>query len=157
MFFRHHGDKLMYPLLVFVLLAIVSYRPKYHLKNQMPPGFFSASTSDPPQKRSLDKRIAWAYWENAQMNIQWKYPYSHALPNDPPPEFSVDMRALGPGASDPSTRLLYWRRLQQVWFLPETWKKDYEWDWTWISDPLTSASEWMKNGWNSWFSMHGPR
>jgi hypothetical protein len=155
MFFRHHSDKLMYPLLVLALLAIVSYRAKYRLKAEMPAGFFS--TSDAPQKHSLDKKIAWAYWESAEMNIQWKYPYGHHLPNDPPPEFSIDAHGLGPSASDPATRLLYWKRLQQVWYLPETWEKDYGWDWSWIGDPLTSASEWMRDRWNSWFAIHGPK
>ncbi len=155
MFFRHHSDKLIFPLLLIILFVIVSYRPKYRLKDEMPAGFFSAS--DVKQKGALDKKIAWAYWEAAQMNVQWKYPYNHNLPADPPAEFSVDARGLGPGASDPATRLLYWRRLQEVWYRPEVWKKDYGWDWTWVSDPLNSTSEWMRDRWNSWFAMHGPK
>src|SRR5437667_12735090 len=157
MFVRHQSDKLMYPLLAAVLLMIASYRPKYHLRSDMPAGFFSASASDSSPKRGLEKKIAWAYWEAAHMNVQWKYPYGHPLPPDVPAEFSIDAQALGPSASDPATRTLYWRRLQQVWYLPETWKKDYGWDWSWVSDPIASAAQGMKDSWDRWFAMHGPR
>jgi len=56
MFFRHHTDKLIYPLLVVVLLMVVSYRPTYHLRREMPDSFFTSSASDSTQKRALDKK-----------------------------------------------------------------------------------------------------
>jgi len=157
MFFRHHTDKLIYPLLVVVLLTVVSYRPTYHLRREMPDSFFTSSASDSTPKRALDKKIASAYWESAQRNIQWRYPHGHPLPPDAPAEFNVDVRALAGNASDPTTRALYWHRLQQVWPLPEAWNKRYEWDWSWVSDPLASSSQWMKDTWQRWFTMHGPR
>jgi hypothetical protein len=157
MFLRHHTDKLIYPLVFALVLMIASYRPKYHLRTEMPSGFFAASTSESAQKRNLEKKIAWAYWESAQMNVQWKYAYGRPLPPDAPAEFSIDAKALGPGAADPALRALYWRRLQQVWPLPETWKKDYGWDWSWVGDPLASGTQWMRDSWDRWFSMHGPR
>jgi hypothetical protein len=146
MFFRHSYDKLIYPLVALVVLAAFSYRPKYHLRGDMPPEFFSSTTTKGTSaKRSLDQKIAWAYWESAQMDIQWKYPHGQLLPPDPPPEFRVDAEALGPTAADPATRQLYWRRLQQVWYVPETWQKQYEWDFGWAKDPLSSAGEWLKD------------
>jgi hypothetical protein len=157
MFSRHHSDKLIYPLLVAALLMAISYRPKYHLQPDMPGEFYTASSSDSPQKRDEQKKIALAYWQAAQMNIQWKFAYGHPLPNDVPAEFSVGGNALGRAASDPAVRSLYWRRLQQVWFVPEAWKKQYEWDWSWASDPMTAGAEWLRDSFDRWFAMHGPR
>ena len=154
MFFRHHLDKVIYPLIALALLAIISYRPKYHLRPDMPAGFFSPTDSTPSQKRGVEQRIAAAYWESAQMDVQWKYPYSHPLPPEPPPEFRIDAPALGPAASDPTTRELYWHRLQQVWYAPETWTKEYGWDWSWVSDPLADAGQWIRNKASSMVSEH---
>jgi len=86
------------------------------------------------------------------MNIQWKYPHEHPLPEEVPPEFSIDAPALGAAASAPTTRQFYWRRLQQVWYVPETWSQKYEWNWSWASDPLNSASQWLKETANRMFS-----
>ena len=68
-------------------------------------------------KRPIEQKIACAYWDSAQMNIQWKYPHEHPLPVDAPPEFGIDAPALGPAASAPATRDLYWHRLRQVWYV----------------------------------------
>jgi hypothetical protein len=144
MFFRHSLDKLIYPLVFAVVLIAVSYQPKYHLRSDMPPEFFRGSASS-GAKQEMDRKIAWAYWESAQMNLQWQYPHGRTLPPDPPVEFRVDAKALGPSAGDPSVRQMYWHRLQDVWYLPESWKKEYEWDWGWASDPLTSAGQWLRN------------
>lgn len=152
MFFRHSVDKLIYPALALALLAAVSYRPKYHLRPDMPPEFSrQASTKGKP---TLDQKIAWAYWESAQMEIQWKYPHGKTLPPDPPFEFRVDAQALGPLATDPATRQLYWHRLQDVWYTPETWQKQYEWSWDWASDPLSSAGQWLREEADRLFSLH---
>ena len=145
MFFRNNLDKLVYPVIALVVVLIVSYQPKYHLRAEMPSAFFSEANSSPGQQRGLEQKIAWAYWESAQMDIQWKYPYRHPLPQDPPPEFRIEAQALGPVASDPATRTLYWHRLQQVWYLPEAWDRDYEWDWGWASDPLASVGHWLRD------------
>ena len=145
MFFRHSYDKLVYPLALIIVLFAVSFRPKYHLRGDMPAEFFRASTDSAMSTTwSLDHRIAWAYWESAQMDIQWRYPHGQTLPPDPPPEFRVDAKALGPSAIDPETRQLYWRRLQQIWYIPGTWQRQYEWDFTWASDPLSSGGAWLR-------------
>jgi len=146
MFFRHSYDKVLYPLILLIVLAAISYRPKYHLRGDMPPEFFpTTAAAQNSTKRSVDHKIAWAYWESAQMDIQWKYPHGKTLPPEPPAEFRVDARALGPGSTDPATRQLYWRRLQQVWYVPSSWQKQYEWDLSWASDPFTSGGEWLKD------------
>ena len=152
MFVRNHTDKLLIPIAALILLVVISYRPKYHLQSEMPSGFFHQEQKS--SKPSLDQKIAWAYWENAQMNIQWRYVYGHPLPVDPPPEFQVDAKALGPAASDPGTRMMYWHRLEQVWPLPETWAKDYEWDFGWLGDPAVSGAQWIKGEFERLFSGH---
>jgi len=145
MFFRHSYDKFVYPFIVVAVLIAVSYRPKYHLRRDMPTEFFRSSAElSSNAKWSVDKRIAWAYWESAQTDIQWRYPRGSSLPPNPPAEFYVDGKTLGPAATDPLTRMLYWHRLQEVWYGPETWQKDYEWDLGWANDPLTSAGQWLR-------------
>ena len=141
MFFRHHTDKLIIPIILGAFFVGISYRARYHLRPDMPAAFFTQEKSGKP---TLEQKIAWAYWETAVLNVQWRYPYSHPLPIDPIPEFQIDAKALGPGASDPATRLLYWRRLQEIWYLPETWQKDYGWDFSWVRHPIDSGSEWLK-------------
>jgi hypothetical protein len=143
MFFRHHSDKIILPIIFVIVLFASSYRGKYHLKSDMPAAFFGENL--PSKKTSLDEKIARAYWKSAQMNIQWRYPYSSPLPPDPPAIFQVNAPDLEPSASNPATRLLYWQHLQRVWYSPEIWQKDYAWDFSWISDPLAAGGTWLKN------------
>jgi hypothetical protein len=152
MFFRHSTDKLIYPFIALVLLALISYRPAYHLRPDMPQGFFAADAPCGP-KRPVEQKIACAYWDAAQMNVQWKYPHGRPLPIDIPAEFGIDAPALGATATAPATRELYWHRLQQIWYAPETWKETYEWSWGWASDPLNSAGEWLKETMGELFSV----
>lgn len=155
MFYRHSYDKLIYPSLAFLILLGVSYHSKYRLRSEMPKTFFSDNTDSQNQTRktSLEKRIAWAYWESAQMNVQWKYPHGSTLPEDPPSEFRVEASTLGPDASDPVLRAFYWHRLQQVWPLPEAWKQEYGFSFDWASDPIASASQWLKDHTDRWFTI----
>jgi hypothetical protein len=154
-FYRHSFDKLIYPMLGFIVLIAICYRPKYRLQDDMPKAFFFDGTDNrsKAQKTSVEKRIASSYWQSARMNIQWKYPHGSTLPGDPPPEFRIEVSALGLAASDPMLRALYWRRLQQVWPLPEAWKQEYEFSFDWASDPISSASQWLRDHADRWFSV----
>jgi hypothetical protein len=149
MFFRHHSDKLLIPVVLGLLFVMSSYRAKYHLRADMPSGFFATKSPGSPEKK-----VAQAYWNAAQTEIQWKYVHGHPLPFDPPPEFQIDARIGGAAASDPAVRLLYWRRLQQAWALPETWTKDYAWDFGWVSDPIAAGGNWLKEEADRIFSTH---
>lgn len=144
MFFRHSTDKLIYPVIFVVLLLVVSYRPAYRLRSDMPQGFFPATEPCGP-KRPTEQKIACAYWDSAQMNIQWQYPHAHQLPVEMPPAFAIDAPALGPAASSQEIRQFYWRRLQDVWYVPDTWNKTYEWNWSWAKDPLEAGGEWLRD------------
>jgi hypothetical protein len=152
MFFRHHSDKIILPIIFVIVLFASSYRGKYHLKSEMPDAFFGEHL--PSKKTALDEKIARAYWKSAQMNIQWRYPYSSPLPPDPPAVFQINAPDLEPAASNPATRLLYWQHLQRLWYSPEIWQKDYGWDFSWISDPLSSGGTWLKDTADRLFGVH---
>jgi len=147
MFFRHSYDKLIYPIVALAFLALISYRAEYRLRPDMPKEFFAADAPCGP-KRPLEQKIACAYWDNAQMNIQWKYPHGHPLPVNAPPEFGIDAPALGPTASSPTVRDFYWHRLQQIWYSPDTWKQTHEWSLSWVSDPLSAVGQWLRDTMN---------
>lgn len=145
MFYRHHADKLIFPIIALVIFLLLSYRPKSHLISQMPDGFFPGASSTHVYASENDKRIAWAYWETALMNVQWKYSRNSTLPADPPSEFRVDIRALQPATPEAELRQLYWRRLQQVWNSPDSWKNDYQWDFGWVRDPVEGIAGWIRS------------
>ena len=144
MFLRHALDKMIIGVVVLVILVVISYRPAYRLRNDMPSAFFKATATE-AAKTSLDERIAWGYWESAVMDVQWRYSRVQPLPPEPPAEFHLNAEALGPVASDPATRLMYWKRLQQIWLEPSTWTQHYEWNWTWVHDPIDSAGSWIRH------------
>ena len=152
MFFRHSADKLIYPLVALFILVLISYRPAYRLRTEMPQAFYPAKEPCGP-KRPVEEKIACAYWDRALMNIQWKYPHEHSLPAEAPPEFRIDAPALGPLASDPATRQLYWHRLQGIWYVPEIWQQQYEWDWGWAHDPLGSGAQWLRETVDRFFTV----
>jgi hypothetical protein len=137
MLIRWKIEKIVIPLLAVGLLAYMSYRPKFRLRPDMPPAFADVSSSLPSQKRIPEQVIAKAYWECAVTEIQWKYSRTY-LPPSPPPDFTIASEAAGPNANDPDTRARYWLKLQEVWYLPNTWDKSYEWDLEWLKDPLVS-------------------
>ena len=145
MFYRHYSDKLVYPILALILFLIVSYRPVYHLRPGMPQEFYAPSIAGAARPSEHEQRVAQAYWQSAQMNVQWKYAQGHPLPVDVPADFSVDQRALGPAASDPAVRAFYWRRLQLIYTSPNAWQKDYEWNFGWINDIGTSIADWVRD------------
>lgn len=142
MFYRRHVDKLLIPIILGLLFVVASYRGKNHLRSEMPAAFFAENRGS--SQSAIQRQIAGAYWNAARSQVQWRYAYGQVLPADPPPEFQIKDPSLGVGAEDPAVRMLYWHRLQEVWYLPEAWKKDYEWDVTWVGDPLTSAANWIK-------------
>lgn len=145
MFFRHALDKVIIAVVVGIILVVISYHPQYRLRSDMPQGFFKPTTASEAGKRSIEERIAWGYWESAVMDVQWRYSRVQPLPSEPPAEFHLNAAALGPAASDPATRLLYWKRLQQVWLEPSTWTQHYEWNWNWAHDPIDAAGSWIRH------------
>jgi hypothetical protein len=145
LFIKRSFDKLLVVLAVAVVFCLLSYRPRSHISAQMPPEFLDASTVASTRQRVAEERLAKAYWDCVVNNIQWKYSYGSRLPQDPPPEFILT-RADFVAGSEPSTRARYWRKLQQLWYMPNTWKKQYEWDTTWTiswMDQVKSVGSWL--------------
>src|SRR5438552_11485793 len=103
MFFRHALDKAIIAVVAVIILVLISYRPQYRLRGDMPPGFYKSSAANEGARHSLEERIAWGYWESAVMDVQWKYSRVQPLPFEPPAEFHLNAQALGPTASDPAT------------------------------------------------------
>ncbi len=137
MLIRWKIEKFVIPLLVVGFVAYMSYRPKSQLRLDMPPAFIDASSSLPSPKRVSEEVLAKAYWDCAVTEIQWKYSRAY-LPPTPPPEFKVGGEDSGVIPSDADDRARYWKKLQEVWYLPTTWNESYEWDMGWLRYPIVS-------------------
>ena len=140
MFIRRRLDKVILPLIAIGAFCAVSYRPRFRLNPDMPKEFVDASDVSTPQKRLAQERIAKGYWQCAVYAVQWKRGFGTSLPNEPPAEFALGTQVPG---SDAQTRTRYWRRLQQVWYSPAVWKKDYQWELSWTFDWVRNAGEWL--------------
>jgi hypothetical protein len=145
LFYRHYSDKLVYPILGFIVLLIASYRPVYHLRAKMPQEFYAPSIAGASTPSENERRIAQAYWQSAQLNVQWKHAQGQPLPVDVPGEFRIDPRAFGPASSDQAVRAFYWRRLQSVYTSPAAWQKEYQWNFGWINDTFSSIADWIRD------------
>jgi len=143
MFIKRGYDKVLIPVLAAGIFVYASIRPTFRMRPDMPREFIDASSSLPAQKRASEEKIARAYWTCVVTEIQWKYVYGYHLPQEPPPEFAVATQGLDTAATDPATRERYWHKLQEVWYLPSTWTKGYEWDFNWLTGWLRSASQWL--------------
>ena len=140
MFIRRKFDKLLVVAVVAGLFLYASVRAEFRVRTEMPPEFVDRSNATPANDPGLEQETARAYWNCAVTEIQWKYGYGYQLPPAPPPEFTVKLK----GAADAATRGRYWHRLQQVWFLPSTWTKEYKWDFAWLRNPLAAAGDWWQ-------------
>ena len=141
MFIRRGYDKILVPVLAVGLFLYVSIRSEFRLRTEMPQQFVDQFSAGSARKGASEEQIARAYWTCATTQIQWKYSYGYHLPQDPPAEFAVTGQGLG---TDDASRARYWRKLQEVWYLPSAWSKQYEWDFTWLNNPLKSAGTWLE-------------
>jgi hypothetical protein len=119
--------------------AYSSFDARLHLRPEMPKDFVDNSKSIPASDRSREEKLARAYWKCAQ-SIQWKYGYGGRLPDDPPPEFLVTAQDVGTAASDTSSRRRYWRRFQEVWYVPNNWEKSYDLDFPQVTRSLQAGA-----------------
>jgi hypothetical protein len=132
-------DKVVVALLLIGLFAYVSTRPTFRLRVDLPPGFLDAPASWPPEKQATEVKVARAYWYCVVTVIQPKYSFGETLPLNPPAEFLIMAPDLPKGASDPDTRLRYWHRLQQVWYLASTWREVQTWNFQWLTQPVKAG------------------
>ncbi len=142
MFIRRKLDWLVVVVLVAAAFSYMSYRPRFRLQTGMPPEFMDESSPDPSRKQGSEEKVAKAYWNCLVKDIQWKYSYGHSLPQDPPPEFTFGPQS-GLDGENPATRIRYWHKAQQIWYLPSAWTKDYVWDFRWTIDWVQNGRDWL--------------
>ena len=133
-----------------VLLALVagvftflSYRPVARLRPDPPASFIETHKGWDAKRQAAEERVAHAYWTVAIEEVQLKYPFGAALPDDPPPEFSLEGRDSPSGGFDksPATRAHYWRKIRATWGLPQAWDKSYRWSLMWFYDGLATFQQ----------------
>jgi hypothetical protein len=119
-------------LLLFVVLSI---NPVRQLRPAPPSEFFDLNPAWSTKQRVIEERLAFAYWESAVRYVQSKHAFGANLPESPPIEFKAEESKLRVGSSktDSDSRSRYWRKLRQVWSLPEAWNKSYTWSTKWLS------------------------
>jgi len=140
-FTGRHFDKIFILLLAAGLFFYASIKATFRLRGEIPPRFIETTSSSADQQSV--ERTARAYWDCAVIQIQWKYGHGYPLPQEPPPEFTLAKEDYNAVATDPATRAHYWRRLQAVWSVPSTWRKSYEWDFTWMIDWIEPTQSWL--------------
>lgn len=137
LFKKQRFDWLLVALIAFALFLYASYQPRFRLRPAMPADFIDEPLARLSQNPNPEAKIAGAYWTCLASTIQWQYGYGHALPADPPPDFTATLS--GVTAEDTATRLRYWHKAQHVWYLPTAWQKGHEWNFNWTTD-------WVQNG-----------
>ncbi len=145
MFIRRRLDKFILPLLAAGVFIYLSYQPIFRLSTKMPAEFADATGS--AQQRAAEAKIAGAYWDSLVRSVQWKYGYGYYLPQEPPAEFTVNRPDLGASATDATTRVRYWRKAQQIWYVPGVWQKEYVWDFAWMTSWIQSGANWIYRQW----------
>lgn len=146
-------DKVVILLIPAAFFVYASTRTVLRLRAVMPTQFVEAPATATPRQRAAEERIALAYWNCALTFIQWKHTYGSVLPEEPPADFRIDDKAIGPPGAGAASRLRYWRRLRQLWFLPDAWASSPEWSTQWLTGPVikvVDAVESFVNGlWRS--------
>ena len=145
MLYNRKLDRLLLLIVPAAVFAYASTRPHVRLRANMPPQFVDIPASAGPKQREAEERLAREYWSCVLTVIQWKHTYGSPLPDSPPEEFRLNTR-LAPG-SEPvsSSRVRYWHRLQQVWFLPSSWVTSREWSTDWLTEPIKQGGAWIGN------------
>jgi hypothetical protein len=130
-------------LLLIGAVAFILLQPGYRLKVDPPPEFLREAHLAPVQRRSAEEKIARAYWKCAVTDLQWRYGYGHRLPSSPPEEFAISSQEFGPVAGDSEARNRYWKKLQQVWYVPGVWRKEYDGNLRPVRGWLQAAGDWL--------------
>ena len=129
--------------IVLGLFAYFSYRPIVRLHPDPPKSFVDTHKGWDSKRQAAEERVARAYWDVTIEKVQLKYAFGTALPDDPPPEFSIENRDFPSGGFEksPATRARYWQKLRETWVLPQAWDKSYRWSLMWFYDGLTSFQQ----------------
>jgi len=137
------GTGLVLLIIVAAAFTYLSYRPVARLRPDTPRSFIDMHKGWDAKRQAAEGRVARAYWTVAIEQLQSKYPFGTALPDDPPPEFSIESRDFPGGGFEksPATRARYWQKTREAWVLPEAWDKSYRWSLIWFSEALVTFQQ----------------
>ncbi len=137
------GTGLVLLIIVGGVFTFLSYRPVARLRSDPPKSFIDTHKGWDAKRQAAEERVARAYWSVAIENVQLKYPFGSALPDDPPPDFSIADKDLPTGGFEksPATRARYWQKIRETWGLPQAWDKSYRWTLMWFYDGLVSFQQ----------------
>jgi hypothetical protein len=107
------------------------------LQTDPPAGFVVENPAWGAKERARQLQLAHAYWMLAVNDLEHKYPYGAALPDNPPPEFKVDEGGL---KDDAATRRIYWDKFRKLWNTPGDWNQV-----TTTSSGLSGSLDWLRN------------
>lgn len=141
MLYNRAIDKLLVFAVPVALFIYASTRPVTQLSPDMPRSFVDPPRHASATARAAEERAAQAYWDCTVTLIQWKYTYGSPLPEYPPDDFEIGALAGATPKADQESRARYWRRLQKVWNLPDTWISSRGWSTRWLTDPLSHGVE----------------
>lgn len=143
-------------LIVFLgvgVFAVLSVRGVMHLRPDPPPEFLQPDPAWDARRRVQEEELARGYWKSAVGTVQWEYGYGATLPPSPPEDFRIEEQS--PHTSglerDPAVRMRCWTKFRQVWILPQTWEKSYEWDTGWVVRSLEAMRDWFVSSWQRMF------
>jgi len=137
------GAGLVLLIIVAGLFTYLSYRPVARLRPEPPRSFIDTHKGWDAKRQAAEERVARAYWSVAIEKVQVKYPFGAALPDDPPPDFSIANKDFPSDGFEKSsaTRARYWQKIRETWGLPEAWDKSYRWSLMWFYDGLASFQQ----------------
>lgn len=129
--------------LAVALVFALCYRPVMRLNPEPPAGFGETRPEWDATRQAAEDRAAQAYWQLAQNFVQWKFAFGTELPAEPIAEFQLDEKDFPRSgiAAAPATRARYWKKLREVWPLPQNWSRTYVWNPGWLTEMLSSFME----------------
>ena len=136
LFMSRPFEKVLIVAAIAGFFVIISLRPAYQLRGDMPEDFIEVPGSGAPEKQAAEEKIARAYWDCAVKVIQWEYGFGQTLPPQPPVDFRITKNDSEIDAVEAAGRAHYWLRLQKVWYAPSIWKRNFEWDFSWVHRPV---------------------
>jgi hypothetical protein len=112
--------------------AYFASRPVMQFRTDAPAGFVEENPGWTAQRQARELVLARAYWTAGLRDVQTNdYNFGAPLPNDPPPDFSVNDKTLPDNAR---ARGRYWSKFRQYWTDPESWQAESSSRVQWIQD-----------------------
>jgi hypothetical protein len=111
--------------------AYFATRPAAQFRNDPPTAFIEQNQNWGPKRRGKEADLAKAYWAAGLRDVENNnYSFGAQLPEDPPPDFTVDDKSL---PDSTAARARYWEKFRESWADPNSWQ----------SGP-SSQSEWVE-------------